>query len=130
MALLSRDDIIKIDDRKYEEVPVPEWGGTVRVRSLTGRERDQFEQSLVDKRTGRLSRLANARARLVALCLVDEQGNRLFSTDEAALLGQKSAAALERVFEVARRLCGMSDDDLAELVEDFDVTPDGGSTTD
>lgn len=130
MALLSRDDILKVDDRKYEEVAVPEWGGTVRVRSLTGRERDQFESSLVDKKTGQASRLANARARLVAMTLVDEDGNRLFSTDDVSALGTKSAAALERVFTAARRLCGMTDDDLAELVEDFSGDPSGSSTSD
>lgn len=130
MALLSRDDILKVDDRKYEEVAVPEWGGTVRVRSLTGRERDQFESSLVDKKTGQASRLANARARLVAMTLVDEDGNRMFSTDDVSALGTKSAAALERVFTAARRLCGMTDDDLAELVEDFDTGPSGSSTSD
>ncbi|ASU81502.1 hypothetical protein CDO52_00720 [Nocardiopsis gilva YIM 90087] len=119
MALLSRDAILTVDDRRTEDVAVPEWGGTVRVRSLTGKERDAFEASLVDKKTGQASKLANARARMVAMTVVDERGNRMFSLDDISALGDKSAAALNRVFDVARRLCGMSDDDLAELVEDF-----------
>lgn len=121
MALLTHDQILGADDRRHEDTPVPEWGGTVRVRGLTGKERDAFEASLVDKKTGQTSKLANARARMLVMTLVDDDGNRLFSMEDVSALGAKSAAALERVFAVARRLSGMSDDDLAELVEDFDA---------
>lgn len=130
MALLSRDQIFAADDRTYEYVPVPEWGGTVRVRSLTGKERDQFEASLIDKKTGQASKFANARARMVVMTVVDEHGNRMFSTDDINQLGAKSAGALDRVFDAARKLSGMTEEDLAELVEDFDAGPADDSFTD
>ena len=44
---LSRDDILKAADNEPEEVDVPEWGGSVLVRGMTGRERDAFEVSLM-----------------------------------------------------------------------------------
>ena len=44
---LSREDILKAEDLPTEEVPVPEWGGSVLVRGLTGRERDLFETSMM-----------------------------------------------------------------------------------
>lgn len=130
MALLNRDAIFAVDDHKTEDVHVPEWGGTVRVKSLTGKERDQFEASLVDKKTGQASKFANARARLVVMTVVDEHGNRMFSLDDIGQLGGKSAAALTRVFDAARKLSGMTDEDLAELTEDFGDGPAEPSSTD
>lgn len=116
MSLLTRDAILKATDLPHEDVDVPEWGGTVRVRTLTGAERDQFEASIVELRgKKRKINTANIRAKLVALSVVDEQGNRLFSDADVALLGKKSAAALDRVFAVAQRLSGVTEDDVEEL---------------
>lgn len=129
--LLSREQILDAPDRKTEDVDVPEWGGTVRVRSLSGAERDAYEAGIVQLRGdgSRKITLANARARLVALTVCDEGGNRLFSEADVTALGEKSAAALERVFDVARRLSRLSDEDVEELVEGFGDAPSGGSTS-
>ena len=35
MALLTREDILNYNDIKTEIVPVPEWGGEVKVKGLT-----------------------------------------------------------------------------------------------
>lgn len=114
--LLTRDDILKAQDLPTERVSCPEWGGEVIVRGLTGAERDAFEQGIVETR-GKNTRmnLKNIRARLVALTVVDEQGNRLFSDDDVEPLGRKSATALNRVFEVAQRLSGLTPADVEEL---------------
>lgn len=130
MALLSKHDILNADDRKVEEVHVPEWGGSVLVRSLSGRERDEFEASTIDKKTGKPT-MENFRAKLVALCVVDEEGRRLFETRaDVAILGNKSVAALQRVFNKAQELNGFSESDVEELTEDFDGDPDERSTSD
>ena len=47
MTLLSKTAILTANDLQTEDVEVPEWGGAVRVRSFTGRERDAFESSMV-----------------------------------------------------------------------------------
>ncbi len=130
MALLSRDAILAADDREYEVVPCPEWGGEVRLRSLTGAERDAYEQSLVQTRgKSREMNLRNARAKLVALCAVDENGNRLFTDADVNALGKKNAKPLDRLFDVARRLSGLSEDDVDRLTEDFDDAQSDASTT-
>lgn len=114
--MLTREAILQAQDLPYEDVEVPEWRGIVRVRGLTGAERDAFEQSIVEQR-GKNTRmnLRNIRAKLVALCCVDEQGNRIFTDDDVELLGKKSAAALNRIFEVAQRLSGLRPEDVEEL---------------
>jgi len=116
-VFLTRDDIMAINDLPCEDVLIPEWGNRyVRVRGLTGAERDQFEQSIVEAR-GKDTRvnLRNIRAKLVALCVVDEEGKRLFKDEDAELLGRKSAVALNRIFEVAQRLSGLRPEDVEEL---------------
>ena len=40
MAYLDKAAILTADDLGRREVAVPEWGGTVLIRGLTGAERD------------------------------------------------------------------------------------------
>lgn len=129
--MLTRDQILSASDRPTEEVSVPEWGGTVLVRALSGAERDAYESGIVTVSNSGTQRvnLANLRARLVAMACVDAEGKRLFSDEDAAALGDKSAAALERVFDAARRLSGLTEGDVEELAEGFGDAPSGGSTS-
>ena len=119
-ALLDRSQILKTREVPTEIVPVPEWGGDVLVRGMTGRQRDDFEATLVEKRGKKMiPNTANARARLVVWCVVDENGHRLFGDGDAEELGEQSAVALDRVYEVAAKLSGMTDEDLDEMVTGF-----------
>ena len=43
---LSRDDVFKKVSLATEEVEVPEWGGSLLVRGMTGKERDMFERGM------------------------------------------------------------------------------------
>jgi hypothetical protein len=130
MALLSKDAILQADDLPTEDVEIPEWGGTVRVRALTGKERDAFEASLQQQRGKEFVRVtANVRAKLVAKCLVGEDGERLFSENEVNALGAKSVAGLDRVFEVAARLSRLSEEDVEELAGNYDAAQSGDSSS-
>jgi hypothetical protein len=106
--LLTKAAILASQDLKHENIDIPEWGGVVRLRTMTGAERDAFEarsiQTHGDKREVDMS---NFRARLVAQTLVDENGALLFNENEITALGGKSAAALDRCFEAAQRLNGI-----------------------
>lgn len=127
-ATLNRDAILGAPDIRTEEVRVPEWGGSVLVRGLTGAERDRFEDSIVEMRgQKRIFHMEHIRARLVALSVVDEQGNRIFTEADIPALSKKSALALQRVFEVAQRLSGLSDVDLSELTKNSESAQGDGS---
>lgn len=118
MAILNRDAILTASDIQTEVVEVPEWGGSVLVRGLTGAQRDRFEASMVELKKGKqVLKLSNLRAYLAALSIVDEQGQLLFSNEDIEALGNKSCAALQRIWDVARRLSGLSDDDVEELTK-------------
>lgn len=116
---LTADQILGADDLRSEDVEVPEWGGTVRVRGMSGAERDEFEAGMLAENMTGVSKdkaLDNYRARLAALTMVDGDDNRLFRTAaEVKRLGKKSAEALTRVVEVASRLSGLSSADVEEL---------------
>jgi hypothetical protein len=129
--LLTREQILKKRDLPREKVDVPEWGGTVMVRALTGAERDAFEQSIVDTRgKSAKANLANIRAKLCARCIVDDAGTRVLDDGDALSLGEQSANALQRVFNVAQRLNGMSPSDVEELAKNSKPGPSDGSTSD
>lgn len=131
MAILSREEILSKDDRVVEEVQVPEWGGSVLVRSLTGKERDAFEESLQETRGGKTKRnVKNFRARLVALCIVNEAGELVFSKADIDALGNKAAGALQAVFDKCNELSGLTEKDIDDLTEGFDEAGDEDSTSD
>ncbi len=100
-------------DFEIEAVEVPEWGGWVNIRSLSARERDLFEES-IGAEEGKQN-LVNLRARLVVLCLCDEDGGRIFQDGQAEELGAKNAQVISRLFDLARKLSGMTDADVKEL---------------
>ncbi len=128
MKILSKDDILSSSDLRTETVEVPEWGGAVRVRSLTGSERDAFEATLMKIVDGkRIPDLENLRAKLLAATLVDEDGNQIFELTDLAALGAKSAAALDRVFGVGQRLNGMAPESVEEAIKNSVPGPSGSS---
>lgn len=117
IRLLGRDDILHVSDMKYEIVDVPEWGGKVRVRSLTGAEVDAYNGTMIKQRGANIDlAIVNIRAGLCARAICDHLGNRVFSDADIVLLGQKSAAALERVYEVAARLSTISEAAVEKMV--------------
>lgn len=131
MPLLTKEQILGVVDLAFEDVEVPEWGGTVRVGMLMGAERDAFEQGVVERHGKKTQlNLTNIRARLVALCVVDEEGQRVFGEADVKALGRKSALALNRVFEVAQRINGLTEEDMEELAGNLENGQSEDSTSD
>jgi hypothetical protein len=112
-----------------EVVEVPEWGGSVNVRTLTGTERDEFEQSFVQQ-DGKSRNLRNFRAKLCARAMVDDDGEPMFTAKDVDALGKKNGRALDRVFDVAQQLAGLSEKDVDELVKNSESGQSDGSTSD
>jgi len=131
MAVLKRDEILQAADIQKEVVSVPEWGGDVYVKGMTGAERDKFESSMVTIRgKDREMNLANIRAKLASMTICDEAGVRLFKEEDVQALSRKSASALQRIFEVAQRLSGIGDEDVEELAGELKTIPFDGSVSD
>lgn len=69
--LLGKQQILDAQDRRHEDIAVPEWGGNVRVAMMSASDRDRWEQETYG---GDTPKVDDFRARFVGLCLVDEMG--------------------------------------------------------
>lgn len=125
MAVLSKKSILSADDLAFALVPVPEWGGDVRLRTLSSMERDSFEATVAPTGKSKKANLHNFRARLLAMVIVDDAGKEMFNEAEVAQLGRKSAKAMERLFDKARVMNGFSEEDVQELAKNCSGTASG-----
>lgn len=101
--ILGRSEILDVSDLNYEIVDVPEWGGAVRLKTMTGKQRHAF-QAIV----GKLKNPEEIVEYLVATSVVNGDGEPIFEFSDVQALGAKSAKALNRVFRAAARLNGMT----------------------
>lgn len=132
-VLLSLDDILAAHDIVTEDVEVPEWGGTVRVISLTGEERNRIGAAMKAHAAGLASEdeaVIYFQVRVVAASLVNERDERIVKPAQALVLARKSAAALQRVWNVCARLSGLGEDEVQRRTDDLKATPSASSGTD
>jgi len=111
MTILSKDQILSVDDIRKEKVEVPEWGGSVFVKGMTAIQRDNYERLHMEKK------LRNYRATAAAQCICDENGKSLFTEADVKTLADKSASALDRIFTKMLELSGASEDDIDHLAK-------------
>lgn len=131
--MLSIDQISAALDLPTETVSVPEWGGDVKLRTLTASERDAWEAAMLSRRdeeTGDLD-CTNLKAELVARTLSDDSGAPLFADPAAGiqLLAKKSGAIVSRLFETAQRMNGLTKSDVEELAKNSAAAPSGSSSS-
>jgi hypothetical protein len=116
--LLAKEELekVKVDLGKDESV----W-----VRQMTGRERDNFEQSLIKEKKDAKGNvisydraLGDFRAKLAVATCCDEEGKALFLPDDYSLLSQNmSAKRLEIIVNAAQKLNAISEEDKDALVK-------------
>ena len=125
--MLTREQILKVDDIQIEKVEVPVWHDHVFVKGLTGEERDAFEISIMRFEPGEKSGekpktipiLENMRAKLCVMTICNEKGERLFKDQDVPALGRKSADALDTCYTVAQRLSGLTESDIDKLAKNL-----------
>jgi hypothetical protein len=123
--MLTKEQILSADDLATELVEVPEWGGSVTVRAMTGTQRAEFENALVaDKKAGRTNLFYS---RVAAFSIVDEAGKCMFTEGDMAALGKKSAKALDRVFRAGCRLSGIGEAEIREMEKNSKKTASDAS---
>jgi hypothetical protein len=117
--ILCKADILAASDLTTEQVEVPEWGGAVIIRGMTGTQRDAYENSLMVKDADGKYRVdtENMRVKLVLYCAVDEAGKQLFDASELTALAGKSAAVIERLFTAAQNINGLNKGAVDEAVK-------------
>jgi hypothetical protein len=122
MALDSKS-IIAANDARLEKVHVPEWGGDVFLRVISGTDRDRFEEAYADQK------MKAFRIRFLLLTICDEDGERLFKDEQSEALGKKSSVVINRLFEAAWKLNAFTQEAIDELGESSAADPKNDSIT-
>jgi hypothetical protein len=121
---LSKAKILAAKDVKLSEaIPVPEWGGDVFVRTISGTERDAFEDAYSE------NRMKQFRVRFLAMTLADESGERLFSDSDMDALGGKSSVVINRLFDIAWKHNALSNESVETLGNGSPTDQSGDSTS-
>jgi hypothetical protein len=108
MNLLTKAAILAANDLKREAINIEQWGGDVLVRELTAAERDKvvavYTENPDETSAAKVDR---AHARLLAMALIDNEGQPLFSEAEIPALKGKHYAAIIKLTKAASRLAGL-----------------------
>lgn len=103
--ILSKKDILNINDREHVDIEVPEWGGTLRIYVMSLRERMVLE-GLVGGKSGKKSpksdKVSSEQEKIMFLlrtCLKDEDGKDMFDENEVSMLLDKDSKVVYRIFE-------------------------------
>jgi hypothetical protein len=100
-----------------ELLVVPELGGAVYVRGMSGKERDKFEEGLrikKGKHAGQ-SDLRNFRAQLAVKVIVDEHGERILNDGDVDIIGKLPAGVLDRILAKCNELSGKAEEEIEDL---------------
>jgi hypothetical protein len=127
-GLLSKAAILAAVDLGHEDVPVPAWGGTVRIAAMSGLARDEFRAALAAHEDG--APVGYFACALLATCCVDEDGNRLFDIEDIEALRAKSAVSLDAPAAVAMRLNGLGGGAVETAVKNSESGQSGDSGSD
>lgn len=113
--MLTRDAIFSATDRKHKTVNVPEWGGDVRIDVMSGADRDEFDAWLMDNRKGDTFNTKKMKVFLLCMTVAGEDGKKLFTLADLDALNEKNGEVINKLFEVAQDINGMSQKSVERL---------------
>lgn len=119
------------DDDPGDPIILPVAGMRVRIRSLTEGEVSRWQQQAMAKRGTRAvpERIADANRRLIALCMVDGQGNVLLKPGDTVRLSEWDSKDSVYLADECNRHCGLDPEDLEALVKNSGETHAASSPT-
>ena len=75
-------------------------------------------------------RLQDATRRLIALCVVDEDGKRIFSNSDLSAIANLDSYISSRIYDACQEHCGFNKGDIDETVKNSEEISVDDSTTD
>ncbi len=120
MGLMTRTEFLRPAERRYRVVKLP-TGGEVRLQSLTAGEMRQLKQSLINP-DGKLNKKRGDRLQylLLSWAIVDENGGRLFSEEDALSsdFDNIDGAIVSMIYDQAKNWTGFLSDGDFSAIED------------
>ncbi|MFI5223668.1 MAG: hypothetical protein ACHQX3_05380 [Nitrospirales bacterium] len=92
--LLSMEEIGNATDVEFQVIQMPEWGGAVRIGSITAEDIVEWNESNSDPAAKRLAGI-----RLVVQSMVDKDGKRIGTPKAVDVLKKRSAASINKLVE-------------------------------
>lgn len=124
--ILTADRFFAIAERPKQDVPFPEAGNgaVIPVWGLTPTERTRFERRFQREvaPADRDALLEAFRECLVATCCRNDDGSLVFSESDVSRLGKSHGALVERLFDVAGQLSGITKQDADTAVKNLEPT--------
>lgn len=111
---LTKEQILAANDRRTIEVQVPEWGDTVRLAVMSGTERESFEREWTNSEE---KLIPHYKLKMLRRCLVDDNGDAMFTDADLDALGKKNAMVLDRLFTECMKLNGFQKDSVEEAAK-------------
>ena len=100
-------------DLQIQKLQIPEWNNEeICLKPFSSQDRDRFESEM---QSTSKTKFENIRARVAIKTVCDENGNLIFTEADITELGNKSAAAMSRIFDEAMKINHITDDDVKEL---------------
>lgn len=126
--------ILQAEDRKYEDVEIPEWGGvTVRVKALTDAQLGEYQGKSMSLKGRNGSEdveveMRHRRTELLVKCLYDpETDARIFQDQDAKALSAKNAGVVNALFILVNHLSDL-DKTFEDRVKDAKGNSEGGQS--
>jgi len=109
MSYLTLEQIKEVDDIDTVDVEIPEWGGTVKVRGMSGRQRSNLEQKISNN-----APIGELKMSLITSCTLGEKGDPLFTPADKKWLQEKGAGPIETIFSEICKLSGITEQDVED----------------
>jgi hypothetical protein len=97
---LTAAEILGAQDVEIREVDVPDWGGTVRLRTITAEEMASLSSD---------TKKESSVVALLVIAAVDEDGKALFTANDFSALKKKSLRPFLQLQKIVGEMNGLND---------------------
>ncbi len=109
--LLTKEQIIGVQDRKTQVVTVEEWGGDVTLIEPSAKDVDDIQDAMMKlssdgKKSDFQMDNSNIRAKTVVRCILNADGTQMFKDSEADELGKKSDVVIGHLYNLIEEMQG------------------------
>ena len=121
---MDKASLLAKGKRRTAKVTVDGFG-ELHVRSLTEAEWAAYQRDSIDFRTGQVTAngIATAKPRLIALCVCDEKGERVFGNSDVPAILDMDAKAVNALYEACEQFAGVTDTGKNSKPTDDDSLP-------
>ena len=128
MSLLDRDALMCADRLAVVDIDLPELGGTVRLREMSGADSEAYFDWIQQHRS---TVGGGIRAAALVFSAIDADGNRLLGVDDIDQINRTwPYRILDRLFDEHEKLNAVSKDDLESAEKNSAKTQSADSSAD